>query len=89
MYHGQKPYQQRVNPDVLTQLARMQKVLGDAVGPPEELGDYRRDCLGDADDQQQIDSNWAIFGDDERPSAASRRVDSWFRWWGGLRGSNP
>lgn len=75
-YHGMNPYRQQANPEVLIELARIQKVLGDAVGPPEDLGDYRREYLGlDAVDQ------FAAFAIDEilRTSVHQRLI--WLASW--------
>lgn len=46
MYHGMNPYRQRADPSIVSELIRVQKVIGEAVGPPEDLGDYRRVDLG-------------------------------------------
>jgi hypothetical protein len=46
MFHGMNPYTPVADPAILGELARIQGVLGQAVGKPEDLGDYRRIDLG-------------------------------------------
>lgn len=46
MYHGSNPYRPQADPGVIAELKRLQSVLGQAVGAPEDLGDYRRVDLG-------------------------------------------
>lgn len=75
-FHGMNPYRQQANPDVLTEMACIQKVLGEAVGRPEDLGDYRREDLG----LQAVDQ-FAAFAIDEilRESVHQRLV--WLANW--------
>jgi hypothetical protein len=46
LYHGIAPYEPQANEAALTEMRAMQKLIGRAVGAPEDFGDYRRIDLG-------------------------------------------
>jgi hypothetical protein len=76
LYHGMYPYRQQVGPEIIAELARIQTALGQAVGPPEDLGDYRRVDLG----LQAIDQFAAAELDDLLRASVHQRL-VWFGSW--------
>ncbi len=81
LYHGMYPYRPMADPAILAELATMQTVLGQAVGKPEDLGDYRRIDLGlDALDQ---------FAAAELDDILRENVHQRLIWLGSWEEANP
>lgn len=81
MYHGMYPYRPQADLGIVAELARIQGVLGQAVGAPEDLGDYRRVDLG----LQALDQFAASDLDDTLRASVHQRLI----WLGSWEESNP
>jgi hypothetical protein len=81
IYHGMNPYQRKADPTIVAELARIQNLLAEAVGAPEDLGDYRRVDLG----LQALDQFAAAELDDVLRQYVHQRLI----WLGSWEEANP